>query len=99
MHGSTFSLLCILAIIQIVAAHYDHAKYKSSDTTSPDLTSRDDDDDDDDFDPSDLSSLVNIAAIGDSYSAGIGAGNRLGSVLDALDPQSGLLAEHTCYIM
>jgi hypothetical protein len=99
MHGSTFSLLCILAVIQIVATHYDHAEYKSSATTPADLTSREDDDDDGDFDPSDLSSLVNIAAIGGSYSAGIGAGDRLGSVLGALDPQSGMLAEHTFYIM
>jgi hypothetical protein len=46
--------------------------------------------DDDEFDPSDLSSLANIAAIGDSYSAGIGAGDRLGSVFDALVSQSGI---------
>ncbi|KAK1994046.1 hypothetical protein LX36DRAFT_585117 [Colletotrichum falcatum] len=41
-----------------------------------------------DFDPDDLSYIQKLAAIGDSYSAGIGAGNRLGSVLNALDPQS-----------
>lgn len=34
--------------------------------------------DDDVFDPSDLSSIIRLAAIGDSYSAGIGAGGRLG---------------------
>ncbi|GKT51238.1 uncharacterized protein ColSpa_11419 [Colletotrichum spaethianum] len=42
-----------------------------------------------DFDPDDLSYIQKLAAIGDSYSAGIGAGNRLGSVLNALDPHSG----------
>ncbi|KAK2761656.1 hypothetical protein FQN54_001484 [Arachnomyces sp. PD_36] len=40
------------------------------------------------FDPSDLSWITRLAAIGDSYSAGIGAGDRLGSVVDALDPHS-----------
>ncbi|RMZ77642.1 hypothetical protein DV738_g4290, partial [Chaetothyriales sp. CBS 135597] len=43
---------------------------------------------DDVFDPTDLSFIANLAAIGDSYSAGIGAGNRLGSILDVLDSQS-----------
>lgn len=37
---------------------------------------------DEDFDPWDLSSLTKIAAIGDSYSAGIGAGKRLGGLND-----------------
>lgn len=37
----------------------------------------------------DLSSISKLAAIGDSYSAGIGAGDRLGSILGALDSQSG----------
>ncbi|KAK2007905.1 kinetoplastid membrane protein 11 [Colletotrichum eremochloae] len=41
-----------------------------------------------DFDPDDLSYIQKLDAIGDSYSAGIGAGNRLGSVLNALDPNS-----------
>lgn len=45
--------------------------------------------DDNEFDPSDLSFIKKLAAIGDSYSAGIGAGDRLGSVLDALDSQGG----------
>ncbi|KAJ5086483.1 hypothetical protein NUU61_007790 [Penicillium alfredii] len=35
-----------------------------------------------DFDPWDLSHITKIAAIGDSYSAGIGAGNRLGNNYD-----------------
>lgn len=34
----------------------------------------------DDFDESDLSHIRKIAAIGDSYSAGIGAGDRLGGL-------------------
>lgn len=45
--------------------------------------------DDIEFDPSDLSFITKLAAIGDSYSAGIGAGNRLGSFLDALNSQGG----------
>ncbi|OGM49583.1 hypothetical protein ABOM_001752 [Aspergillus bombycis] len=40
------------------------------------------------FDQTDLSFITRMAAIGDSYSAGIGAGDRLGSVLDALDSTS-----------
>lgn len=35
-------------------------------------------DDNDEFDPTDLSFITKMAAIGDSYSAGIGAGDRLG---------------------
>lgn len=34
--------------------------------------------DDSEFDPQDLSFIKSMAALGDSYSAGIGAGNRLG---------------------
>jgi hypothetical protein len=37
---------------------------------------------DDEKDPDDLSFIQSIAAIGDSYSAGIGAGKRLGSLTD-----------------
>ena len=44
---------------------------------------------DDGFDETDLSFITKLAAIGDSYSAGIGAGNALGSVLDVLDAGSG----------
>ena len=35
---------------------------------------------DDDFDPNDLSFITKLAAVGDSYSAGIGAGSRLGGL-------------------
>lgn len=42
------------------------------------------DDNDDFFDPEDLSNITKLAAIGDSYSAGIGAGNRLGIILNSL---------------
>lgn len=44
------------------------------------------------FDASDLSWINKLAAIGDSYSAGIGAGDRLGGITEALDPQSGNLS-------
>lgn len=47
--------------------------------------------DQDVFYASDLSFINTLAAIGDSYSAGIGAGDGLGSILDALDPTSGKL--------
>ncbi|KAF6833212.1 hypothetical protein CPLU01_05731 [Colletotrichum plurivorum] len=40
------------------------------------------------YDPDDLSHIKSLAAIGDSYSAGIGAGDRLGSIVNALDPHS-----------
>lgn len=40
---------------------------------------------DDGFDPYDLSNIKDIAAIGDSYSAGIGAGERLGQLI-SIDP-------------
>ena len=46
--------------------------------------------DDDGFDGEDLSYIRNLAAIGDSYSAGIGAGKRLGSLFDALDPKGSM---------
>lgn len=42
-----------------------------------------------DFDPHDLSHITRIAAIGDSYSAGIGAGNRLGNFLQLGDLKGG----------
>ncbi|TLD05009.1 uncharacterized protein PgNI_09260 [Pyricularia grisea] len=37
----------------------------------------------DDFDPEDLSFITKMAAVGDSYSAGIGAGERLGDIRQA----------------
>ncbi|KAL1864953.1 hypothetical protein VTK73DRAFT_5582 [Phialemonium thermophilum] len=43
---------------------------------------------DDTFDVTDLSYIRKLAALGDSYSAGIGAGNRLGSLLE-IDSQGG----------
>jgi len=41
------------------------------------------------FDPTDLSHIKKLAAIGDSYSAGIGAGDRLGTVFDLFVAESG----------
>lgn len=52
------------------------------------VTSRDTDNS---FDPTELSSITKLAAIGDSYSAGIGAGKRLGTVLDSLFTKGGEL--------
>lgn len=34
--------------------------------------------------PQDLSAIKKLAAIGDSYSAGIGAGHRMGSIFDSI---------------
>ncbi|WDK20854.1 kinetoplastid membrane protein 11 [Colletotrichum graminicola] len=59
--------------------------YYSSNASMPILSSRQSLED---FDPDDLSYIQKLAAIGDSYSAGIGAGNRLGSIVNALNPQS-----------
>lgn len=50
---------------------------------------------DSDWDPEDLSFIAKIAAIGDSYSAGIGAGTRLGSIIEALNPGSGKFLSQT----
>ena len=55
------------------------------------LSPRQDAFEDKSFDPSDLSWINKLAAIGDSYSAGIGAGDRLGNIFQALDPASGEL--------
>jgi hypothetical protein len=41
------------------------------------------------FDETDLSFITTMAAIGDSYSARIGAGGRLGNLGQALQPGSG----------
>jgi hypothetical protein len=90
MQRLALCLICVLAItcksFAGSVARYDYAQDANNASMSVHLEPRDDDE----FDPSDLSSLTSIAAIGDSYSAGIGAGNRLGSVFDALDAQSGI---------
>lgn len=44
---------------------------------------------DEGFDAQDLSYIKKLTALGDSYSAGIGAGNRLGNLLGFGDAQSG----------
>jgi hypothetical protein len=74
--------------------------YDSEDLSVPALPSGDSDTcgtckEDPGFDPSnnpfELSEIDKLAAIGDSYSAGIGAGDRLGSVVDVLTDGSGML--------
>ena len=45
---------------------------------------------DEEFYPNDLSFIRTMAAVGDSYSAGIGSGDRLGSVWTALNAKSGM---------
>ncbi|RTE69040.1 hypothetical protein BHE90_016583 [Fusarium euwallaceae] len=57
---------------------FDNEKTKcSKDGTEWDMENRDDDI------PDDILNIRKLAAIGDSYSAGIGAGERLGSIYDA----------------
>lgn len=51
----------------------------SDDGTNWDMGDRDDDI------PDDILNIRKLAAIGDSYSAGIGAGDRLGSIYDAFE--------------
>lgn len=90
MKRLAFCLVFVLAVTRKSfarrVARYEYVRDANNASMSVHLEPRDDDE----FDPSDLSSLVNLAAIGDSYSAGIGAGDRLGSVFDALDSQSGI---------
>ncbi|KAL2859377.1 SGNH hydrolase-type esterase domain-containing protein [Aspergillus pseudodeflectus] len=50
--------------------------------------------DDEPWDSADLSWITKLAAIGDSYSAGIGAGDRLGNVFQFADNQSGVRYDH-----
>lgn len=66
-------------------------RYRSNDSMPINLMSRQDDGDTE-FDPDDFSFINRLSAIGDSYSAGIGAGDRLGSIIQAPDPQSGTLS-------
>lgn len=53
------------------------------------------------FNLADLSSITKLAAIGDSYLAGIGAGQKLGSTLQFLDPDSSkvnlMISLYCCY--
>lgn len=82
--------LCIPLLVGSAMAFPSIGRAKVDDIL---LQSRDDsaDNDSDFFDPEDLSWITKLAAIGDSYSAGIGAGDRLGNLLEVLDSQSGEL--------
>lgn len=90
MQRLALAVLSVLAVTCKSSARYvtyhDYAPGTNNASMSINLEPRDDAE----FDPSDLSSIVNIAAVGDSYSAGIGAGDRLGSVSDAFDSGSGI---------
>jgi hypothetical protein len=59
------------------------------DIRGPTLEPRQDSDDNDPDTYGELSSITKLAAIGDSYSAGIGAGDRLGGLGGIFDSQSG----------
>lgn len=54
------------------------------------------DDVDDEEDDTPLSFITKLAAIGDSYSAGIGAGDRLGDIGGIFDTQSGKFRSLCC---
>jgi hypothetical protein len=86
----TCQCLCVLAAIGQAVARPSYYSGHFADNTSIPFTrlmARQNDD----FDVEDLSFIRNLAAIGDSYSAGIGAGDKLGNAGQALDKQSGML--------
>jgi len=90
--GLAVSTVVLVDHAAAVPPHEQTARYASvaqdaranASLSEPFLLSRDDE-----FDDTDLSFIKKMAAIGDSYSAGIGAGGRLGSVFDLLTPGSG----------
>jgi hypothetical protein len=69
-----FLLLTLFSAVQGHVPHLRHSRLHSG--LPPKLTRRADDD------PSDFSWVKRWAAIGDSYTAGIGSGRPLGSILD-----------------
>ncbi|XMA20860.1 hypothetical protein WAI453_013651 [Rhynchosporium graminicola] len=82
MWPSTCSIALMLAFVHSIRAMPHSASFPSyrdpaenATFDARNLMSRQGDDG---FDPSDLSFITRLAAIGDSYSAGIGAGDRLG---------------------
>lgn len=70
--------LFILTLFSTVQGHIPHLRHSRLHSVSPSakVTKRADDD------PSDFSWVRRCAAIGDSYTAGIGSGRPLGSILD-----------------
>jgi len=87
MHNSGWYCLCTLAVARQAFAAPHYPQYAGNNSVPASLMPRQDDS----FDVGDLSFITKLAAIGDSFSAGIGAGDRLGNVFQALDPQSGML--------
>ncbi|KAM0547532.1 hypothetical protein ACHAPJ_010276 [Fusarium lateritium] len=69
-----FFFLTLFSAVQGYVPHLKHSRLHS--VSPPKLTKRADDD------PSDFSWVKRWAAIGDSYTAGIGSGRPLGSILD-----------------
>lgn len=70
-------LLLLLTLFSAVQGHIPHLRHSRLHSASPPkLTRRADDD------PSDFSWVKKWAAIGDSYTAGIGSGRPLGSIFD-----------------
>lgn len=90
MQALVWRCLCVFAIVGQVIAVPRSTRYRGSNGSMPiNLFPRQNIDED--FDETDLSFIKKLSAIGDSYSAGIGAGDRLGSVVELFDPQSGKL--------
>ncbi|KAF4984916.1 hypothetical protein FDECE_16982 [Fusarium decemcellulare] len=71
------TLLCLLAFFSTVQSHVPHVRHSQLHSTfslPQELTKREDED------PSDFSWVKRWAAIGDSYTAGIGAGRPMGNM-------------------
>jgi len=86
MQGLAWHCVCVLSAVGHAVAIPHALLYANNASMLVNLMSRQDDT----FDETDLTFIANLAAIGDSYSAGIGAGDRLGNILQAADPQSGI---------
>lgn len=79
--ATLWALVLSLALRPVIALPPSNTYHKSRSTVANRISTRQDEEPD----PDDLSFIKNIAAIGDSYSAGIGAGERLGSLLNPLE--------------
>ncbi|PWY96628.1 fibronectin type III domain protein [Aspergillus sclerotioniger CBS 115572] len=89
MYSQLWNGLAVIATLGscVLADHRLHRHVRGNSSVEWDhLMMRDDDTTE--FDPTDLSYIQSMAAIGDSYSAGIGAGERLGAITQALQPES-----------
>ncbi|RGP70090.1 sgnh hydrolase [Fusarium sporotrichioides] len=83
----------LITLFSAVQAHVPHLRHSHLHSVlSPNLSKRADDD------PSDFSWVKRWAAIGDSYTAGIGSGRPLGSIWDGEELDVGVTTEKTLNI-